>query len=146
MSSRRYIAPYGAAVLAAILVGLAGCGGKELKTYPVRGKVVLADGKVEELAGSHLEFMLESEPTVRADARIEPDGSFAVQMQHQGKLLKGAPEGTYKVRIILAEEDDGRSRGRPGRPVHDRFLDFKTSGLTFPLPPSGDLIVNVSRR
>jgi hypothetical protein len=133
------------AVVALALCGLAGCGGG-LKTYPVRGKVVLTDGDVKQLADSHVEFMLESDPMVRADGLIGPDGSFAVQMQHKGKLLKGAPEGTYRARIILSGESDGNGPKRSQRPVHPRFLQFKTSGLSFKVPTSADVTVTVSRR
>jgi hypothetical protein len=139
-------APGCGAVVALVLLGLAGCGGDRLKTYSVRGKVVLADGDVQQLAGSHVEFMLESDSTMRASGTIEPDGSFALQTLHKGTLLKGAPEGTYRARLILSDEDQG-SRPKQGyKPVHKRFLDFKTSGLSFKVPTNGDVTVNVSQR
>jgi hypothetical protein len=146
MSSRRGAAGWEAAVVALALLGLAGCGGGGPKTYPVRGKVVLADGDVQQLAGSYVEFMLESDSTMRASGTIEPDGSFALQTLHEGKILKGAPEGTYRARIIPSEEDDGSARKRRPKPVHNRFLDFKTSGLSFKVPANGDVTVNVSQR
>jgi hypothetical protein len=125
---------------------LTGCGGGSLKTYPVRGKVVLADGDVRQLAGSHVEFMLESDPTVRASGQIQSDGSFTVQTLHEGKIQSGAPEGSYKARILLSDEDDeGRPRRGP-KPVHPRFLDFSTSGLSYQVPAGGDITVNVSKR
>lgn len=128
-----------------LLLGLAGCGAAdELKTYPVRGKVVLAEGDVKQLAGGHVEFMLESDPTLRASGKIEPDGGFVMQMQHKGKLLKGAAEGKYLARIILSQEDDA-PKGR-SKPVHNRFLDFQKSSLSFKVPTDGDITVNVSRR
>src|SRR5262245_41165848 len=94
MSSRQSAA----AVVALALLGLTGCGGEALKTYPVRGRVVFADGDVAQLAGGHVEFMLESDPTVRADGKIGPDGSFVLRTQHKGRMLNGAAEGAYRAR------------------------------------------------
>ncbi|HXG10565.1 MAG TPA: hypothetical protein VNK04_12460 [Gemmataceae bacterium] len=145
MSSRRGAAGYGAAVRVLVLVGLVGCGGG-VKTYPVNGKVVLEDGDVQQLAGSHVELMLESDPLVRASGRIRSDGTFGVETLHEGRILKGAREGTYQARIIPADEDD---EGRPRRgplPIHKRFLDFKTAGLSVKVPTEGEVILKVSRR
>src|SRR5262249_43078254 len=125
---------------------LAGCGEAGPKIYPLRGKVVLADGDVKQLADSHVEFVLESDSAVRADGRIGRDGGFEVQSQHEGKLRKGAPEGTYRARIILSDEYAGSAGKRRPRPVHARFLDFKKSGLSFKAPTDGDIPVNVSQR
>jgi hypothetical protein len=133
-------------VVALALLGLAGCG-ESVKTYPVRGKVVLTDGNIKQLDSSHVEFMLESDNTVRASGLIGPDGDFEMQSVHDGKVRKGAPEGTYRARIYLSNEgddDDGRKRRPP--PVHPRFLDFKTSDLSFQVPTDGDITVTVSRR
>jgi hypothetical protein len=134
-----------AVVAGLILLGLAGCGGG-VKTYPVRGQVVLADGDVKQLAGSHVEFMLASDPTARADGLIGPDGHFDMQTLHEGKVLKGVLAGTYQARLILSGEDDGGAPQRRGKPIHDRFLDFKTSGLSYTVPTSGDITVAVSRK
>jgi hypothetical protein len=142
--SCRGVADWVATALA--LLAVAGCGGGGPKTYPVRGRVVLADGDIKELANGHVEFMLENDQTVRADGKIQPDGSFTMQTQQQGKLLHGAVEGKYLARIIPPEDEDGDGRKRRPPPIHPRFLDFKTSGLSFPVPTSGAITVTVSRR
>ena len=98
------------------------------------------------LAGGHVELMLDTDPTVRSDGLIEPDGSFTLQTLHQGQVLRGAPAGSYKARIILPEPEDGGGRkGRPA-PVHSRYLDFKTSGLSVTVPTSGSVTLTVSRK
>jgi hypothetical protein len=145
MSSRWSTVGCGAAAVALALLGLAGCGGG-IKTYPVRGKVAVEGGDAKDLAGCHVQFMLESDNLVQPDGLIGPDGSFEMQTLHDGKILRGAPEGAYKARIILGQdEDEGRPKRR-GQPVHKRFLDFKTSGLSYQVPTSGDITVTVAKR
>src|SRR5581483_11179116 len=103
----------------------AGCGRTGPKTYAVRGKVQLASGEVGQLAGSHVEAALVSDPIVRASGEIQPDGSFTLQTLHAGVILPGAPEGKYQARIILSDEgDSGRRRQRP--PVGPRYRQFGT--------------------
>jgi hypothetical protein len=145
MASRRGAAGCSATVGVLTLLGLTGCGGEELKTYPVSGKVVLADGDVQQLAGSYVEFMLESDPLMRASGTIGPDGRFEVETLYKGKVLKGAAEGKYQARIILSDDDGGTPKRR-SQLVHNRFLDFKTSGLSLTVPTSGEATFNVSRR
>src|SRR5437763_1783879 len=75
VSGRQGIAGCKIVVVTWALLGLVGCG-SGVKTYPVQGQVVLADGDISQLADSHLEFMLDSDPTVRASGKIGPDGRF----------------------------------------------------------------------
>jgi hypothetical protein len=125
--------------------GLAGCGGDQPKTYPVSGKVALAGGDAQKLAGHHVEAALDGDPTVRASGVIGPDGTFALETLHAGAVLKGAREGTYRVRIVPAVEDDnGKRLKKP--PVAARHLKFETSGLSFQVPASGDVTLELTSR
>jgi hypothetical protein len=133
-------------VFAVAALALAGCGGGP-KIHPVRGKVVVADGEIGRLAGKHIELELEDDPAVRADGLIDQEGRFELQTMHQGKLHKGALEGKYRARIVLGDgdDDDEKPKRRNRRvPVHERFLDFKTSGLAYQIPADGELTVQVS--
>jgi hypothetical protein len=97
------------------VVGLAaalGCGPRGPKTYPVRGKVELAAGDVTQLAGNQVEAALEGDPTVRASGVIQPDGSFALETLDTGVTRKGAREGNYQARIVLADDDPAGLRRR----------------------------------
>src|SRR5687767_9565768 len=107
-----------AAALLAVagLLGALGCGPGGPKTYPVRGKVELSTGDLAPLAGSHVEAALASDLDVRASGEIQPDGSFTLQTLHDGKILKGAREGSYKARIVLTEEDS-KSRRQAAKAV-----------------------------
>jgi hypothetical protein len=124
---------------------LCGCSAKGLKTHPVQGKVELKDGDIAILTGSYVELMQEADPLVRASGRITAQGSYAIQTLHEGKVLSGAPDGKYKVRIVLGDESDEGVPKRKGNPFHPRYLDFDKSGLSFTVP-SGDYSVVLSKK
>jgi len=124
---------------------LSGCASSGVKVYPVKGKVEIKDGDVAILTGSNVELMQESDPLLRPSGKIEADGGFSLQTLHEGKILPGAPEGKYKARIILGDESDAGVPKRKGDPIHKRFFDFETSGLTVTVP-SGDYTVSVSKK
>jgi hypothetical protein len=137
-----------ARLAAGCVIGLAvltGCSGGGAKTYRVQGKVELKDGDVELLRGSHIEFKHDSDELLRPSGKIAAGGGFTVETLHQGKVLSGAPEGKYKARIILGDQSDEGVPKRQGNPIHPRFLDFETSGLSVTVP-SGNLIVPLSRK
>jgi hypothetical protein len=134
------------APLLALAVLAAGCGGGGLKTYPVRGKVVLADGDVSILADSYVEAALESNTNVRASGRLRPDGTFELQTLRDGAVRNGAEAGTYVVRISLEEEGSRDVQKRRQAAVHPRFLDPKQSGLKIEVPPPGEVVLTVSAK
>jgi hypothetical protein len=129
----------GSWVALAIVVGivaLGGCSGDGLKTFPVKGQVEINDGDVQFLTGSHVELKHDTDEQLRPSGKITPGGSFAIETLHQGKILPGAPAGKYKARIILGDESDAGVPKRKGDPVHKRYLNFETSGLSFTVPGS----------
>ncbi len=128
-----------------IALAAMGCSAKSIKTYPVRGKVQLQDGDVRVLTGSHVELMQESNPEIRASGKIEPGGGYTLQTQYQSKILSGAPEGKYKVRIVLADESDEGVPKRKGDPIHRRFFDFDKSGISLTVP-GGDYTISLSKK
>jgi hypothetical protein len=139
------IAVRASAVCLMSLAVVAGCSEGGPKTHRVSGKVQIKDGDVAILAGSNVEMMLETDETMRANGRIDSGGSFEVQTQHEGKILPGAPEGKYKVRIVLGDESDEGVPKRKGNPIHPRYFSFDTSGLSFAVPAS-DYTVSLSRK
>ena len=147
MRSSRHRGAKNAAVLLALL-GLwssAGCGPGGPKTYPVRGKIELAGGNVEHLAGSTIEAALESDTTVRAAGSIEPNGSFTLETLYAGVLRKGALAGNYKARIIPTEDGDAKTKRLARAAVHSRFLQFH-SDLSFQVPAQGEVVLKVAPR
>jgi hypothetical protein len=94
--------PLGAFVLA-IPVAVAGCGVSDpppprVTVYPVKGKVLLADGSP--LKGGHVWFVPTKDSVLNSYGEISPDGSFTLTTGNSGE---GAPSGEFKVRIEPAE-------------------------------------------
>ncbi|HKB06076.1 MAG TPA: hypothetical protein VKD90_28030 [Gemmataceae bacterium] len=142
-ASQRILA---AAIAFAGLCGMAGCGPDGPKTYTVRGRVEVAGGEAKHLAGANVEAALDSDPTQRASGVIEPDGTFALETLHEGKILKGAQAGSYKARIVLSDDGDRESKRQQRTAVHPKFFKFETSGLTFQVPTNGEVVLQVSPR
>ncbi len=93
-----------AAILLTLLGGY-GCAGanQPVKTYPVRGKVALADGKP--FPGGLIEFRSTTHPTATIKGEIaSADGSFSLStllvVGNRNETFSGAPPGDYRVTII----------------------------------------------
>jgi hypothetical protein len=141
---RVYARPAFSAGFLAVLV-LAGCSSAKIKTHPVNGKIQLADGDIAVLEKSSVELMQDADPTLRPSGVIQRDGRFQIKTFHDGEFLVGAPEGIYKARIILADESDEGVPKRKGDPIHRRFLDFQTSGLSITVP-SSDVTLSLTKK
>jgi hypothetical protein len=84
------------ALLGATLLGSGGCGDPSTAAgplYPVKGKVLLPDGKP--LTTGRVEF-LPAKGGMPASGDIGSDGSFSLKT---GDGREGAPAGDYKVRL-----------------------------------------------
>jgi hypothetical protein len=122
------------------LAALGGCGRSD-GLRPVIGAVTVP-GDVAVLAGSTVEVALESDPTVRASGIIEPDGRFHLDTLRDGAVRRGAPEGTYKARIILGDDDPALQK-KAAKAVPAKYLRFETSGLTLRVPADGTVTLAV---
>ncbi len=137
-----------ATIRIALLLGtiaLAGCGPSGPATHPVSGRVSIPSGDVAALAGSTVEAALDSDPTVRAAGTIEQDGTFKLETLQSGVIRKGAVAGTYKVRVILTD-DDPAARKKAAKAVHPKALKFETSGLTFQVPAPDEVRLELAGR
>jgi hypothetical protein len=134
--------PFRMALTALVLAGFAACGGgpNGPKTYPVKGAVVFVKGgSLKQLVDGTVEFQSVSEPGVRAYGEIQQDGSFSLTTLKDGKASPGAIEGEHRARVVPPQE-------REGKPVIDpQFLSFEKSGLTFRVPGSEDITIQVWR-
>lgn len=129
----------------AVCTWLTGCGPAGPATYPVSGTLALTGGEVSHLAGSTIEVASDADPTVRAAGEIQPDGRFTLETLHAGAMRRGAREGTYKVRVVLSD-DDPATRKRAAKAIAPKYLKFDTSGLTLRVPADDDVTLPVTAK
>jgi hypothetical protein len=132
-------------IITSLFVFSAGCSNAGPKTHPVKGRIDVAASDLKALAGHTIELALESNPEVRAAGQIQDDGSFAVETLHGGQVLPGAPEGTYKARLVLAD-DDITAMKAAAKSLHPRYLQFDKSGLVVQVPTAEVVSLKVTRR
>jgi hypothetical protein len=115
----------GVRALALLSACLAGCGGSA-PVYPVKGKVVLSDGRP--LAGGAIQF-IPKPGGMLAYGQIKPDGTFSLRsLDHR----EGAQAGEYKVRIEPSLEMTApKGKKRPVLPFAERYVaEDGETGLT----------------
>jgi len=112
--------------LTAVAVGVAGCGSSPLsgtRFYPVKGKVLLADGKPL-TSGDVLFIGTKSQLTSRAT--IESDGGFTFKSPNGD----GLPEGEYRVVIESTPGASGkRLAEKVNLPYASKYTDEDGSDL-----------------
>jgi hypothetical protein len=96
--------------------------------YPVKGKVLLADGKPPTAAKI---VFIGKKTGLTSPSPIESDGTFTFK----GRPGDGLPEGDYLVRIEIDESKlpvvKGAPSKRPGSlPFAAKYSDEDSSGLT----------------
>jgi len=114
-------------LIAAVGMAVTGCGQGSFRSgpdYPVKGKVLLADGKP--LRSGRVVFV-SSATALSYAGRIGADGVFELK---QGDRV-GAPAGDYKVRIEIDETSLPKGHGKsPILPFPARYRDEDASKLT----------------
>jgi hypothetical protein len=129
-------------LLVAALLLAAGCqrNSNLPKTYPVRGKVVFADGTP--LSGGLVQFTPENRAEVTTTGAIQEDGSFTLKTLVDAELLTGALEGQHTVTILPPLGQDQRApKGMPQHsiqlrePVTVKADTSNTFTLTLPQRP-----------
>jgi len=116
-----------------MISGLSGCGEPTYPTatlYPVKGQVLLSDGKP--LTSGQVVFV--SNQDVAFFGKVESDGRFSIKTG----AGEGAPEGEYTVRIEpdLQPGTAGRAkRGAASLPFPAKYANDTTSGLKVTVKP-----------
>ncbi len=124
----------------ALLVLLApGCD-RGVVVYPVKGKVVYADGTA--IPGGMIEFeSVDHQPKVNARGRINPDGTF---MMGTFAVDDGAVAGKQRVIVIPPMRDEKAKVATP-LAVDLRFANYARSGLEVMVEPKeNDLTITVA--
>ena len=114
-------------LVAAVGMAVAGCGQSSFRSgpdYPVKGKILLADGKP--LRSGQVVFV-SSETALSYVGPIGDDGGFELK---QGDRV-GAPAGNYKVRIEINESSFPKRPGKSSNlPFPAKYRDEDGSKLT----------------
>jgi hypothetical protein len=109
------------ALVASFLLGMAACSRAKKdppKTYPVTGKAVYRDGSP--VPEGSLEFFPISGTSYHPKGFIR-DGTFTLKTVAENTSLDGAPEGEYRVTIILGQGQE------PGPPLqYGKTVKVKT--------------------
>ncbi len=120
--------------LGLILVAMIGCGPRTLS--PVDGKVLFEPGIDFQFAGDTLEIRSENSPSDVGYGEIKPDGSFTIESLRDGEIVNGAPPGSYRARIVIAD-DDYDHKAAALKAVPKKYLSFETSGFSLDAPSRG---------
>jgi hypothetical protein len=112
-----------------MLLSSAGCDGR--KIYPVRGRVVFADGSV--MAGGWVTFEpLDSAVKASASGDIQPDGTFILTTERKGD---GAIVGRYRVLVSPPRSSSLDETAVEPRMIHSKYRSFDTSPLEVEVKP-----------
>ena len=116
-----------------MISGLSGCGEPTYSTptvYPVKGQILLSDGKP--LTSGHV--VLVSNQGMEFPGKVGSDGRFSIK----SGAGDGAPEGEYKVRIDpeLQPVSAGRAqKGAANLPFPAKYASETTSDLKVTIRP-----------
>lgn len=121
-----------------MISGLSGCGEPTYSpptVYPVKGQILLSDGKP--LTSGHV--VLVSNQGVEFPGKVGSDGRFSIK----SGAGDGAPEGEYKVRIDPEPQPGtaGRAkRGAANLPFPAKYSHEMTSDLKVTVKPGDNLL------
>jgi hypothetical protein len=133
-----------AAVAAALLVAMVGCGESGPTLYPVVGKVAL-DGKPAKEGG--VVFHDESNGMRQFVGGISPDGTYKVMHQRE----EGVPAGKYRVTVFVTEtpaDANGNPIDLPKTLSNRKFMDPRNTPLAVEVTdsaPAGSYDLTVTR-
>lgn len=118
-------------VLFFLMVCALGCGESQLKTYPVQGKVLFADGSPVKLGT--IECLSETHG-IQATGTINRDGTFRLKTYRDDD---GAVEGLHKCVIVQFIQADGIPNYKPSTlgVINQRHASYATSGLSIRVEP-----------
>jgi hypothetical protein len=133
----------GLALMAGLAACFAGCGDPNsagsLKVYPVKGQVLLPDGKPLTLGRV---VLVSNEKAVEFTGEVGSDGHFEIKTGYGD----GAPEGTYKIRIEYDDPNQAPVKGKSSRrnvsnlPFGAKYTDEATSELSVTVKPGDNAL------
>ena len=133
-----------AAMAAALLSAIVGCGESGPMLYPVVGKVML-DGKPAKEGG--VVFHDESNRMRQFVGGISPDGTYKIMHNRE----QGAPPGKYRVTVFVTDtpmDASGNPTSLPRTLSNQKFMDASNTPLTVEVTdsaPAGSYDLTVTR-
>lgn len=128
-----------AAIVMSVLACAVGCGESQLKTYPVQGKVVFADGSPVKVGT--VECLSETYG-VQATGTIQLDGTFQLKTYREND---GAVEGLHKCVIVQFVQVERIPNYKPSTlgVINKRHGSYATSGLSIQIEPDSSKNQNI---
>ena len=113
-------------------LSVTGCGSGRLKTYPVEGKVVFANGTPVKVGTIECKS---TEHGVQATGTISRDGTFKLTTYEEGD---GAVAGSHQCVIVQFVQTEDIPNYKPSSlgVVNPKHSSYATSGLAFEVPPN----------
>lgn len=117
-----------------------GCSSQKQPT--LTGKVVHKDFSDLKFSADSIELQSVTNPTQFAYGQLTEAGGFAVESLIDGKIVKGAPAGKYRVRFIISDDDIEHKKELISK-IDKRFLNHELSGWNVDVPGS-DIVLELS--
>lgn len=128
-------------VVSAVFAALAvGCSGQQQPT--LTGKVVHKEHSDLKFSADSIELQSVTNPTQFAYGQLTEAGDFAVESLIDGKIVKGAPAGKYRVRFIISDDDIEHKKDLISK-VDKRYLNHELSGWNVEVPGS-DIVLELT--
>jgi len=89
---------------------------------------------------------LENNSLTRAAGTVQPDGSFALETLYEGVIYQGAQEGSYIARLVPGDDGDKEARRLRNKAIPQRYRQLGTSGLSFQVPASGEVVLRLTSK
>lgn len=124
-----------------LCLAIVGCGGGEMKTYNVPGKLVYEDGSPVNSATVVLQTKV-GDKTVDARGEVDSEGNFELTTFQDGD---GVVAGEHSVSVAPITTGDSATPMAPSVPP--KYSDFGTSGLkTTVTPETKEIVITINRR
>ena len=108
-----------------LMVGMAGCSGQQQPS--LTGKVVHKEASDIKFLSDSIELQSVSNPTQFAYGQLSETGEFSVESLIDGKIVKGAPAGKYRVRFVVSDDDIEHKKELLSK-IDKRFFNHELSG------------------
>jgi len=105
------------------------------------GKVVHKDFSDFKFSEDSIELQSVTNPTQFAYGQLAETGDFEVESLSDGKIVKGAPAGKYRVRFVISDDDIEHKKELISK-IDKRYLNHELTGWNVEVPGS-DIVLQL---